>query len=125
MDIRPLGSVAQSNPAFVDKGLTAAESSLVTVKPAVAPVEPVAAVQQPAPAPSMEQVTQALKSINEALREQSQNLEFSVDSDSDRTIVKVVDLTTQEVIRQMPSKEALEIAKALDKALGLLIRQKA
>ncbi|MFC6521248.1 flagellar protein FlaG [Undibacterium arcticum] len=40
-------------------------------------------------------------------------------------MVKVVDQRTQEVIRQMPSPEALEIAKALDKMQGLLIRQKA
>ncbi|MFD2272939.1 flagellar protein FlaG [Undibacterium arcticum] len=39
-------------------------------------------------------------------------------------MVKVVDQRTQEVIRQMPSPEALEIAKALDKMQGLLIRQK-
>jgi flagellar protein FlaG len=37
----------------------------------------------------------------------------------------VVDKDTNEVIRQMPSREALEIAKALDKLQSLLARQTA
>jgi flagellar protein FlaG len=40
-------------------------------------------------------------------------------------VVKVIDQNTQEVVRQIPSKEALEIAKSLDKMRGLLIRQTA
>jgi len=40
-------------------------------------------------------------------------------------VVKVVDLETKEVIRQIPSPEVLEIAKAVDQLQGLLIRQKA
>ena len=55
----------------------------------------------------------------------AQNLEFSIDEDSKRTVVKVVDSATREVVRQMPTEEALEIAKALDKAFGLLISEKA
>ncbi|QBE64854.1 flagellar protein FlaG [Pseudoduganella lutea] len=55
----------------------------------------------------------------------AQNLEFSIDEDSKRTVVKVVDSATKEVVRQMPTEEALEIAKALDKAFGLLISEKA
>lgn len=74
---------------------------------------------------SDEQVDQALSSINNALQVRSQDLEFSIDTESDRTIVKVVDKHTQEVIRQMPSEEAIEIAKALDRLQSLLIRQTA
>jgi flagellar protein FlaG len=59
------------------------------------------------------------------MQSQSQEIQFSIDPDTDRTIVKVIDQRTQEVIRQMPSAEALEIAKALDRLQGLLIRQQA
>ena len=55
----------------------------------------------------------------------AQNLRFSIDDDTGRTIVKVVDMQTDEVIRQMPSKEVLAISKAIDKLQGLLIQQKA
>lgn len=68
---------------------------------------------------------ESLREINKSMQALSQELEFSIDPDTDRTIVKVIDQRTQEVIRQMPSAEALEIAKALDRLQGLLIRQQA
>jgi flagellar protein FlaG len=67
----------------------------------------------------------ALKRINNVLQVRAPGLEFSVDDDSARAIVKVIDTNTNEVIRQMPSKEALEIAKALEHLDSLLIRDKA
>ncbi len=83
------------------------------------------AVEKTTPAPSLEQLTQAVSNINKSLQTLSQDLVFSIDNDSNRTIVKVVDQRTKEVIRQIPSPEALEIAKALDTVQGLLIRQTA
>jgi len=73
----------------------------------------------------LKEVKQAVSEINKAMQFMSRELEFSVDTDSERTIVKVIDQQTREVIRQMPTKEALEIGKALEKAQGLLIRQTA
>lgn len=90
-----------------------------------AAVETSAAVEQAAKAPSAEQLKEAVANINKTLQNLSQDLEFSVDQDSNRTIVRVVDQKTKEVIRQIPSPEALEIAKALDTVSGLLIKQTA
>jgi flagellar protein FlaG len=83
------------------------------------------AVQQTGAAPSIGQVKQAVQDINKSLQSLSQGLEFSVDTDTKEVIVKVIDQQTKEVLRQMPSKEALEIAKALDQVLGKLIKTKA
>jgi flagellar protein FlaG len=78
-----------------------------------------------APAPSRDQVDQAVAKLNKAVQKFSNGIEFSVDSDNDdRVVVKIVDQATKEVIRQMPTKEALEISKAIDRSIGLLIRQK-
>jgi flagellar protein FlaG len=74
--------------------------------------------------PSREQLSAAVKHINKSLPASS-SLEFSIDDDSKQTIVKIVDMNTKEVLRQIPSLEALEIAKSLDKMMGLLISQKA
>jgi flagellar protein FlaG len=119
MDIRPIVSTAQV-------AATPAEKTLPVV-PHFTPVPaaPVAAAQQHSATPSSEQVAQAVKDINKAMQALSQDLEFSIDESSARTVVKVVDQTTREIIRQMPTKEALEIAEALDRVQGLLIRQKA
>jgi flagellar protein FlaG len=73
-------------------------------------------------APGKEELADALKSINKALQDRSPGLEFSIDRDSDRSVVKVVDKDTQEVIRQMPSREAIEIAKALDKLHSIMAK---
>lgn len=125
MDIRSLANTVQTGPVYTDKGLTGTPAPAVTVKPAAEPAQPNAAVQQPSPAPSIAQVAEAIKGINKVIQALSQNVEFTIDEDTDRAIVKVVDQETKEVIRQMPSKEVLEIAKALDKVQGLLIRQEA
>ena len=85
-----------------------------------------AAVQSPAPAPSAEEVREAADKINKVLQSLvSSNLQFSVDQDSGQTIVRVVDVETKELIRQIPNEEALAIAKSLGKYQGLLIEQKA
>ena len=68
---------------------------------------------------------QAVERINQSLPPSNQGIEFSIDEDSERVIVKVVDRETREVLRQMPSQEALDIAKALDRTRGLLIRLEA
>jgi len=67
----------------------------------------------------------ALDAINKFLKPVASNIEFSIDQDSGRTLVKIVDTETNTVIRQTPSKEVLAIARELDKLQGLLIREKA
>ena len=76
-------------------------------------------------APSPEQVKQAIEAANEALRAASANLEFAQDPSTGKTVVKIVDVTTRQVIRQFPSEEMLSIARALDRLQGLLLVEKA
>lgn len=77
------------------------------------------------PKPSPEQVRQALQEIQRVVEPVAQNLQFMVDKETGKTVVRVVDATTQEVIRQIPTEEVLSIAKAIDRLQGLLLRQKA
>lgn len=91
-----------------------------------APVAPTpgAAAQQSA-APSREQIDQAMTEVKKALAPVARNLQFSVDDETGRTIIKVIDASTNEVIRQMPSEELLAITKAIDSFSGLFVKQKA
>lgn len=75
--------------------------------------------------PSRQQVNQAMEKMQESLPFVARNLQFSVDEETGRSVVKIVDSVTHEVVRQMPSEELLNIAKALDKMTGLLLKQKA
>jgi len=79
----------------------------------------------PVSVPSKEEVSDAVKKLNEAMPPSAQSLQFEIDEDSKEIVVKIIDQSTKEVVRQMPSKEALEMAKAIDKMQGLLIRQTA
>lgn len=123
MDIQPSGSRVHTAPT--ERITPAAADPALALKTVAASVEASSSVQQPVAVPDMEQVKQAVQNLNKMIKALSPDLEFSIDEDSNRTIVKVVDQQTQEVIRQFPTKEALEIAKALDRVQGLLIRQKA
>ena len=94
----------------------------VPTLPAVpAPAQPTTANAQPSDA----QVQKALDNLRQAAAQVPQNVEFSVDKTSGRTVIKVVDGSTQQVIRQIPSEEVLQMAQALDQMSGLLLRDKA
>lgn len=67
----------------------------------------------------------AVKKINAFVSPSSASIQFSVDQDSNRTVVKVVDLETKKVIRQFPNEEVLAMSKALDKLQGLMVKQTA
>lgn len=75
--------------------------------------------------PTPSELKSAVDKLNQSMTASSQDLQFSVDEDSKKTVVKLIDRTTREVLRQMPSKEALDIARSLDKAMGKLIDQRA
>lgn len=70
-------------------------------------------------------LTEAVKKLNETVAPALQTVEFEMDEEADRIVVKVVDKATQKVIRQMPNEEALAFSKTLDKLQGLVIRQTA
>ena len=70
--------------------------------------------------PERERVVEAIKKIQEFVDETQRGLQFSIDDDTGRTVVKVIARHSGEVIRQLPSEEALELAKRLQDAGSLL-----
>ena len=101
----------------------------VTAAPAASP-RPAGAVagapaRATAPVVDLAAVAKAVASVKEALKPVGGGLEFNVDQSSGRTIVRVVDLETQQVIRQIPSEEMVELARVLERLEGLLLSQRA
>lgn len=126
MPINPINAAGTSPPsaAALPAAPRASVSDTYVTKVAPSPVS----VAQPVTANSQsseEQVTQAVQKIQEAIDNLAQNLRFSVDEDTGKTIIKVVDAHTEEVIRQFPTEQAIEIARTLDKVQGLLFNGKA
>jgi flagellar protein FlaG len=83
---------------------------------------PPATSQRPTPS---ENLDNAVKQLNDYIQSVRRDLQFSIDKDSGRTVIKVVDSQTKEVIRQYPAEEVLKAAKELSTGNGLLIRVKA
>lgn len=75
--------------------------------------------------PRPEELQSALQKIKEFVSATASDINFSIDSESGNTVVKVIDRSTKEVIRQIPSQEFLEMSKALDRLQGLLLKNKA
>ena len=67
----------------------------------------------------------ALERVNDMLRPMARGLTFDRDRETGETVVRVVDTHTNEVLRQIPSEDALAIARALDRLQGLFVRVKA
>ncbi len=115
MDILRIGERLQPGGPGV-----AAQAAIVSPPEARRPTElSVPANHEPAA------VEQALKKVNQVVSAIEPDLQFMLDKATGKTVVKVVDTQTNEVIRQFPSEEMLAIARAIDKLQGLLIKEKA
>ena len=125
MDIQSLGSLAPGGYSAPRPSPSESSSATPDIPPIIASSAEVAPpVAKPAP-PSQKDLEKAVKAVNEFIGTFNNSLNFSIDSDTGQTVVKVIDSATQAVIKQIPSEEMLVIAKALDNIKGLLVQQKA
>lgn len=67
---------------------------------------------------SNEELQQAVTQLNDRLQQVQRDLLFSVDDSSGQTIVRVVNTETEEVVRQMPTEEALRISRNIKDQVG-------
>lgn len=65
-----------------------------------------------------------IASLNEALVSRNQAVAFSVDRATGHDVVKVTNRSTGELIRQMPSLEALQAMQNIDQMMGLIFNNK-
>ena len=68
---------------------------------------------------------QSVSALNEFVQPHFGSIEFSVDEGSGHQVLKVVDKETNDVLMQLPSKEALALSKYIGKNNGNLIRESA
>jgi flagellar protein FlaG len=101
--------------------------------PAVPTVSPTASSEEFAASERGEdrqtEVAHAVENMNDFFQMVRRTLQFSLDEESGRVLVKIKDAETDEVIRQIPSEEILRLAKSLDEFKdgfkGLLLEEKA
>ena len=73
------------------------------------------------PQPSKEELKGVVSDLNKFVQTVRRELEFSVDEDTGRFIVTVLNKDTDEVVRQIPSEEVLAISSFLKNNGGLII----
>lgn len=123
-----VGSVKQLPPSVVTR-LTPAEVGRPAVKEAdersaedmQASLRPEAESREA----SRSQVEGAVSAIQEFVQSVRRNLDFRVDDSSGRVVVQVTDRESGDVIRQMPTEEALKLAESLDEVRSLLFKAEA
>lgn len=131
MLIQNISTAATPKPASDSAPAVVAAPQSEAAAPAPAPVM-AATPAKPAAEPKEAQLTDAqlqsiVDNINKAMKQSNSNVEFAIDKATNKTIIKVVEAKTGDVIRQYPSEEILAIARAIDRMQqqGLLIAQKA
>lgn len=66
----------------------------------------------------------AVRAVNEALEKIPTTLAFQVDESSKRFVVNVADISTGELIRQIPGDAVLRIARQLESLKGIIFDDK-
>lgn len=69
---------------------------------------------------SRQEMDALAKELNDVMRIISTKLSFTVDRVTNKTVVKVLDADTQELIRQIPPEEMLRVAARITELLGVL-----
>ncbi|MEL0631909.1 flagellar protein FlaG [Pseudoalteromonas carrageenovora] len=70
-----------------------------------------------------EQLEKVAQQLQEFMGEMNRSLQFQVDEDSGRDVIKILDKTSGDVIKQYPSEEVLSLVSKLSESAGILIDQ--
>ena len=75
--------------------------------------------------PSLAALQLATRQVEQAVRAQASSLSLTIDQSSAKTMVRVTDRETGQLLRQIPADEMLSLSLAVDKMQGLLLSQRA
>lgn len=121
MDIAKLASMAQQPPSVREplggnKAIDATALEAAEAQAAKKPEDPMLA---------RESLDSAVASLSSFVQSVQRSLDFSVDDSSGEVVVKVTDRDSGEVIRQLPSEEALRLSEQLESLRSLMFEARA
>lgn len=113
LDLNRTGFISQS-PAVqsVDKGPHAGRE--------LAP-EPPRKETKNGEEPEQMEVQEAVEALNNSIEYINRRLRFTIHEDTQRVMVRVVNLETDEVIKEIPPEEVLDTVARIREMIGLLI----
>jgi len=119
------GAAAVASKAERAPGSSKAASDAVERKPSESTATAAAAQAESGTAASREDVEAAVATIQDFVQSVRRSLNFSLEEGSGRVVVKVTDAGSGDVIRQIPSEEALQLAENLSEVRSLLFKAEA
>jgi flagellar protein FlaG len=66
-------------------------------------------------------VNEAIEKLKQAGEIFNRRLDFRVDEETNRVVVKVVDTTTDKVIKEIPPEQLLQLAARIQEMIGILV----
>ncbi|MDH5470211.1 MAG: flagellar protein FlaG [Gammaproteobacteria bacterium] len=72
-----------------------------------------------------DKLPEVVEELNAMLQEMNRSIRFSIDDDSGRIVVKVIDMTNDEVIRQIPSEDMMSLIRHVGDSQSLLFNEEA
>ena len=123
IDAGSLTPQAKASAASLAKSANISDVTKTEVNQPEKVVAQVNKAQEKAEAQSQE-VEQIVEKLNAFVQLTQRDVSFGIDEQSGRDVISVFEADTQELIRQIPSEEALELLKRMDKAIGLLFSER-
>lgn len=74
--------------------------------------------------PSLEELSNAVEDANKVVQSVRKNLIFNLHEETERFYVEVKDIDTDEVIKELPPKEFLDMVAKIREYVGLMIDEK-
>lgn len=71
-----------------------------------------------------EDVKESVEDINDIVNKVKESLSFQIHEDTEKLMVKVIDMNTDEVIKELPPEEMLDLEAKIHEMVGLLIDEK-
>ncbi|HHM04480.1 MAG TPA: flagellar protein FlaG [Gammaproteobacteria bacterium] len=72
-----------------------------------------------------EELDGVVKEINQTVQNVVRDIRFQLDKETDKVVIKVIDQSTQEEIRQLPPEEVLNMMENLSNLKGILFKEEA
>lgn len=83
------------------------------------------AVDKSADVDRVEQLTRAIEHLNGIMGDGQRKLNFELDQEAGRLVVRVLDAETGDLVRQIPSEETLQFAQHVEGLVGLIFNDRA
>ena len=71
-----------------------------------------------------DEVRESVKDVNEIVDKVKEGLSFQIHEDTEELMVQVIDVNTDEVIKELPPEEMLDLKARINEMVGILIDEK-